>query len=99
MAFPYLRSTIVPLTVACITGVGVIAGLSAGLYGWQVFAVALSIGIVLGVPFGLWNVRRMRATKPLTRPESPTMDPNAAAREVNPHRKEAYPPAVDQGGV
>lgn len=97
MAFPYLRSTVVALAVACAAGVVIIAGLTAGYYGWQVFAVAGLIGIIAGVPFGLWNVRRMRATRPLSRPASPTMDPGAAMREVDPLRAEPYPPAPDQG--
>lgn len=97
MTFPYLRSTIVPLAVGCITGAVIIAGLTAGYYSWQLFAVAGAAGVLLGVPFGLWNVRRMRATTPLSRPESPTMDPSAAIREVDPRRAEPYPPAPDQG--
>lgn len=97
MAFPYLRSTIVPLAVGCFAGVAIIAGLSFGIYGWQLFAIAIAIGIVVGVPFGLWTSRRMRATEPLTRPESPTMDPSAAIREMDPSRAEPYPPAPDQG--
>jgi hypothetical protein len=99
MHFPYLRSTILPLTVGCIAGAAVIVGLTAGYYSWQLFAVACAIGLVVGVPVGLWSVRRMRATRPLTRPESPTMDPDAAARAVNPHRPEPYPPAADQTRV
>jgi hypothetical protein len=97
MTFPYLRSTILPLTVGCIAGAVVIAGLTAGVYSWQLFAAAIAIGLVIGVPFGLWSVRRMRATPPIPRPESPTMDPDAAARAVNPRRPEPYPEAADQG--
>lgn len=97
MAFPYLRSTILPLVIGCVAGIVVIAGLTAGFYGWQLFAVAVITGVIVGVPFGLWNVRRMRATPPLTRPASPTMDPSAAAREMDPGRAEPYPPAPDQG--
>ncbi|MFN3847593.1 MAG: hypothetical protein ACK4RZ_17490 [Paracoccaceae bacterium] len=97
MSFPYLRSTIVPLAIACFAGAAIIVGLTAGYYGWQLFAVAGVIGVAAGVPFGLWNVRRMRATDPLIRPESPTMDPSASIREVNPHRAEPYPAAPDQG--
>lgn len=97
MAFPYLRSTVVPLAIGCFAGVAVIAGLTAGLYGWQLFAVAGIIGLAAGIPFGLWSVRRMRATEPLTRPESPTMDPSASVREMDSSRAEPYPPAPDQG--
>jgi hypothetical protein len=97
MTFPYLRSTMVPLAIGCFAGAVVIAGLTAGYYGWQLFAIAGLVGVALGVPFGLWNVRRMRATKPLDRPESPTMDPSASLREVYPYRGEPYPPAPDQG--
>lgn len=97
MAFPYLRSTILPLTISCIAGAVVIAGLTAGYYSWKLFAVATAAGVILGIPFGLWNVRRMREATPLARPESPTMDPDSAARAVNPHRAEPYPPAPDQG--
>ena len=97
MTFPYLRSTILPLAVGVVAGAVIIAGLSAGYYGWQVFAVAGVVGLAIGVPFGLWNVRRMRETTPIVRPESPTMDPSAAARQVDPRRAEPYPPAPDQG--
>lgn len=97
MTFPYLRSTILPLTVGCIAGAVVIAGLTAGVYSWKLFAAAIAIGLAVGVPAGLWSVRRMRATTALTRPESPTMDPDAAARAVNPRRPEPYPAATDQG--
>ena len=97
MAFPYLRSTVVPLSVACLAGAIIIAGLTGGYYGWPLFAIAGGIGVVVGVPFGLWNVRRMRGTTPLSRPESPTMDPSASIREVNPRRAEPYPPAPEQG--
>ncbi|MDO9640018.1 MAG: hypothetical protein Q7J44_15885 [Pseudotabrizicola sp.] len=97
MAFPYLRSTVVPLAVAVAAGIVIIAGLTAGYYGWQLFVIAGLVGLATGVPFGLWNVRRMRATPPLPRPASPTMDPSAAIREVDPRRAEPYPPATDQG--
>ncbi|PJF08922.1 hypothetical protein [Pseudorhodobacter sp. MZDSW-24AT] len=97
MAFPYLRSTIVPIAVGCFAGAAIIAGLTAGLYGWQLFAAAAIIGLAAGIPAGLWSARRMRETDPLPRPESPTMDPSAAAREVDPRRAEPYPPAPDQG--
>ncbi|MFN7223992.1 MAG: hypothetical protein ACK4MS_08235 [Paracoccaceae bacterium] len=97
MTFPYLRSMMVPLAVGCFAGSTIIAGLTAGFYGWQLFAVAGLVGLAAGVPFGLWNVRRMRATAPLIRPESPTMDPSASIREVSPRRAEPYPPAPDQG--
>lgn len=97
MAFPYLRSTVVPLAVACAAGFVIIAGLSLGTYSWQLFALAGLIGAIVGVPIGLWNVRRMRATPPLSRPASPTMDPSASAREMDPRRAEPYPPAPDQG--
>ena len=97
MSFPYLRSTIVPLAVGCSAGAVIIGGLSAGFYGWQLFAIAGAIGLAVGVPTGLWNVRRMRQAKPVPRPESPTMDPAASLREVNPLRAEPYPPAPDQG--
>ena len=99
MTFPYLRSTILPLAVGCVAGAVIIAGLTAGYYGWQVFAVAGVVGLLVGVPIGLWNVRRMRATTPIQRPESPTMDPSASARQVDPSRAEPYPPAPDQGRV
>jgi ABC-type proline/glycine betaine transport system permease subunit len=97
MKFPYLRSTIVPLSIGCVAGVVVIAGLTAGYYGWQLFVIAGIIGVLIGVPFGIWSVRRMREADALTRPESPTMDPTASARAVDPRRAEPYPPAPDQG--
>lgn len=84
MRFPVLRSTMVPLAVGSIAGAVVIAGLTFGHYGWQLFVAASLVGLVAGVPAGLWTVRRMRAAKPIPRPASPSMDSEAARPAPHP---------------
>lgn len=99
MRFPILRSIIAPVAGAVVAGTVVIAGLSLGFYAWPLFVLALGAGVVLGLPIGMWTVRRMRATAPISRPASPSMDPDAAQREVKPWLRVAYPPAASQGRV
>lgn len=94
--FAPLRTTMVTLWMACIAGTVVVLGLAAGFVSWWLFALAAVIGVVLGAPLGLWNARRMRQSPPNIRPESPSMDPDAARRAVDPFRPEPYPPAPAQ---
>jgi hypothetical protein len=97
MRFPVLRSTMVPLAAGSLAGAVVIAGLTLGYYAWPLFALAAVLGLAAGVPLGLWTVRQMRAAPPIRRPASPSMDPEAARREVNPMARVSYPPARSQG--
>lgn len=99
MRFPVLRSMMVPLATGSIAGAVVIAGLTLGYYAWPLFAMALVLGPVGGVPMGLWTVRQMRAARPILRPASPSMDPEASWREVNAMARVPYPPARTQGRV
>ncbi|MCA0206453.1 hypothetical protein [Pararhodobacter sp.] len=91
-----LRSTMATLAVSCIAGAVVIAGLAVGWYDWRLFVLAGALGLVTGVPLGIYIARRMRAQPPLPRPEGAAYDPEAAQRAVDPSRPVAYPPALDQ---
>ncbi|MBN8290399.1 hypothetical protein JI664_00315 [Rhodobacter sp. NTK016B] len=91
-----LRSTMATVAAACVAGAVVIAGLAYGFYDWRLFVAAAVAGVVIGVPAGIWIAHRMRATPPLPRPETAVNDPDAAQREVAPHRARPYPPAPDQ---
>ena len=97
MRFPILRSILIAVAAGTVAGAVVIAGLSFGLYGWPVFVVATVSGFAGGIPLGLRAARRMRAAPPIRRPASPSMDPEAAWREVNPMARVPYPPARTQG--
>ena len=57
---PPLRSLIVSIWVMCAAGAALIAGMVMGYVDWQVFAVAAVVGLVVGVPGGLWSARAMR---------------------------------------
>ena len=58
------RLLIVPIWALSIAGAVVIAALSLGWVGWMPFAVAGAIGLVLGVPAGIWNTRKLRREDP-----------------------------------
>ncbi|WP_146195145.1 hypothetical protein [Pararhodobacter marinus] len=91
-----LRSTMATIAAACVAGAVVIVGLALGYIDWRLFAAAAVIGVVVGVPVGIWIAHRMRATPPLPRPETAVSDPDAAQREVAPDYPRPYPPAPDQ---
>lgn len=55
---------LIPLWALSIAGAVVIAGLSIGLVSWVTFAVAGVVGLVLGVPAGIWNTRKIRREDP-----------------------------------
>ncbi len=65
-----LRTFTVTLWVACIAGVVVIAALSLGWVGWMPFALAGLVGLVLGVPLGIWNARKIKHDDPAWPPVS-----------------------------
>ncbi|MFN4100795.1 MAG: hypothetical protein ACK4GT_13545 [Pararhodobacter sp.] len=91
-----LRSGMAALTAACVAGGVVVGGLVAGWYDWRLFVLAGVVGLVVGIPLGIWIAFMMRVQPPLAQPESPTTDPDAARRAVDPGRREPYPPADDQ---
>ncbi len=61
---PPLRTWLVVLWVACVAGAVVIVALSLGWIGWQPFAVGAIVGVVIGVPGGLWNARYIKRKDP-----------------------------------
>ena len=42
----------------------VIAGLALGLFTWVTFVVAGVVGLVVGIPAGLWNTKKVRRDDP-----------------------------------
>ena len=54
------RSFMVVLWVFCVAGAAVIVALVMGWLSWVSFAVAGVVGVVIGVPAGLWTARRIR---------------------------------------
>lgn len=65
----------IPLWALCIAGAVVIAGLAVGLMSWWTFVIAGIVGLVIGVPAGIWNVRKVRREDPDWGP--PGVDPAA----------------------
>ncbi|MBR9762040.1 MAG: hypothetical protein GYB53_00505 [Rhodobacteraceae bacterium] len=58
------RLLFIPLWAMCIAGAVLTAFLAAGWIGWQPFALAAVIGLLLGVPGGLWNTYKVRRDDP-----------------------------------
>lgn len=58
------RLLFIPLWAMCIAGAFLTAFLAAGWIGWQSFAIAAGIGLLLGVPGGLWNTYKVRRDDP-----------------------------------
>ena len=61
---PPLRTLLVTLWVACVGGVVVIAGLSLGWVGWSPFVLGAALGVIIGVPAGIWNARYIKRKDP-----------------------------------
>ena len=59
-----LRTFMIVLWVACIAGAAVVAALSLGWVGWVPFAASGVLGLVLGIPIGLWSARRIKKEDP-----------------------------------
>ena len=59
-----LRSILAALWVPCITGAMVIILLSMGWTGWLTFAVAGAVGLVIGIPAGIWTARTIKRQDP-----------------------------------
>ncbi|MBV7380805.1 hypothetical protein [Maritimibacter dapengensis] len=55
---------LIPIWALSIAGAVVIAGLSIGAISWVTFAVAAVVGLVLGIPAGIWNTRKIRREDP-----------------------------------
>ncbi|MEZ5779125.1 MAG: hypothetical protein R3E44_12270 [Paracoccaceae bacterium] len=64
-----LRTFMVVLWVLSIAGAVVVAALSLGWVGWWPFIVAGVVGLVLGVPAGIWSARRIKREDPNWPPE------------------------------
>ncbi|MBV7408027.1 hypothetical protein [Maritimibacter sp. DP1N21-5] len=58
------RLVLIPLWASCVAGAVVIAALAVGLVSWIAFAVAGVIGLIVGVPAGIWNAKYMRREDP-----------------------------------
>ncbi|OOY09813.1 hypothetical protein [Thioclava sp. F36-7] len=63
-----LRLFLAALSALVVTWVVVIAALTFGFVGWQEFAFAVIVGIVLGIPAGLWTERRIKRNDPFWPP-------------------------------
>ena len=59
-----LRSILAALWVPCIAGAAVIILLSIGWTGWPIFAVSGALGLLLGIPAGIWTARQIKREDP-----------------------------------
>lgn len=59
-----LRTLLVFLWVSSIAGAAVIAVLSFGWVSWVAFLISGVIGLVVGVPAGLWSARLIKRDDP-----------------------------------
>ncbi len=62
--FAPLRTFMVVIWVLCIAGAAVIAALSYGWVGWVAFVVSGIVGVVLGVPLGIWTAKQIKREDP-----------------------------------
>ncbi|MBZ4021836.1 hypothetical protein CKO11_05095 [Rhodobacter sp. TJ_12] len=83
--------------MAVTTGAVIVLGLTAGYHDWMLFAAAATFGFFAGGAFGLIIARWLREAPTPLRPASPSMDPEAARRAVEPRARVGYPPAPQQG--
>ncbi|MBS8229014.1 hypothetical protein [Vannielia litorea] len=58
------RLVFVPLAVACIAGAALVLFLAMAWVSAAAFGTAALIGLVLGVPFGLWATKKLRRDDP-----------------------------------
>lgn len=54
----------VPIAVACVAGAALVVAFVLGYYSWQAVAVSAVIGLVLGIPLGIWATRKVRRGDP-----------------------------------
>lgn len=59
-----LRTFMVLLWVSSIAGAAVVAFLSMGWVTWPAFATAGLLGLVVGVPAGIWTARAVKRDDP-----------------------------------
>lgn len=58
------RLLFIPIWALCIAGGVLVAFFSFGWYTWAAFVVAGVIGLVTGIPAGIWNTRKVRREDP-----------------------------------
>ena len=59
-----LRTLLAVIWVACVAGAIVIFALTFGVMSWKAFAVAGLLGLVIGIPGGLWTARQIKREDP-----------------------------------
>lgn len=59
-----LRYYMILLSILCVAGAAVVAALSLGFVGWPAFAVSAIIGVIVGLPGGIWLARRIKKDDP-----------------------------------
>ena len=58
------RLVFIPLAVACIAGAALVLFLALAWVSAVAFVAAGLVGLVLGVPFGLWATKKVRKDDP-----------------------------------
>ncbi|MCF3594236.1 hypothetical protein LZG00_09515 [Rhodobacteraceae bacterium LMO-12] len=53
-----------PLWVLCVAGAALVGFFVVGWYSWAAFVTAGVIGLVVGIPAGVWNTRKVRREDP-----------------------------------
>lgn len=54
------RLVFAPLWTLCLAGAALIAFFTIGWYDWAAFATAAAIGLMAGIPAGIWNAHKVR---------------------------------------
>ncbi len=62
--FRPLRLLMIAIWVACVTGTAVVVFLSLEWVTWIAFAAAGVLGLVIGVPAGIWSARAIKRDDP-----------------------------------
>ncbi|MDK3074970.1 hypothetical protein QO034_17915 [Sedimentitalea sp. JM2-8] len=75
--FAPLRTLMIALWAACLAGGAVILFLSLGWVSWPSFVAAGALGLLIGVPAGLWSARAIKRE-----------DPNWPPRRRRPQRRQ-----------
>ncbi len=53
-----------PLWVLCVAGAALVGFFAVGWYSWAAFITAGVVGLVIGIPAGIWNTRKVRREDP-----------------------------------